>query len=130
MSAAVVKRISPMIAVADLKATVAFYREVLAFQPVLEAPNYAVVERDGQSVHFMPAADEATLKAVREHVEFYVEVRGIRELWARVEPFKDRYRIRDLFERDYGMTEFHIQDPNGALVFVGEPTASANSDPD
>ena len=35
---------------------------------------------------------------------------------------KDRYRIRDLFDREYGMTEFHISDPNVCLVFVGEPT--------
>jgi hypothetical protein len=40
-----------------------------------------------------------------------------------VKTFKDRYRIRDLFEREYGMTEFHVSDPNGCLVFVGEPTA-------
>jgi hypothetical protein len=30
--------------------------------------------------------------------------------------------MRDLFDRDYGMTEFHISDSNGCLVFVGEPT--------
>jgi len=39
-----------------------------------------------------------------------------------VKTFKDRYHMRDLFERDYGMTELHIEDPNGCLVFVGEPT--------
>jgi catechol 2,3-dioxygenase-like lactoylglutathione lyase family enzyme len=124
-----VKRISPMIPVADLKATVAFFRDVLGFEPVLQVETYAVVERDGQSVHFMPAADDETLKAVRQHMEFYVEVRGIRRLWAHVEQFKGRYQIRDLFERDYGMTEFHIKDPDGCLVFVGEPTALVDANP-
>jgi hypothetical protein len=36
---------------------------------------------------------------------------------------KSRYRIRDLFTRDYSMTEFHISDPNDCFVFAGEPTA-------
>jgi len=40
-----------------------------------------------------------------------------------VKSFKNRYRIKDLFDRDYGMTEFHISDPNECLVFVGEQTA-------
>ena len=123
------KRISPMLAVADLTATVAFYREVLGFEPVLETDGYAVVERDGQSLHFQRADSEEVLQAVRGHTEFYLEVRGIRALWASVQGFKGRWRIRDLFDRDYGMTEFHIEDPNGCLVFVGEPTASANSTP-
>jgi len=47
-------------------------------------------------------------------------------MWDHVKSFKIRYKIRDLFERDYGMTEFHIEDPNGYLIFVGEPTAEAS----
>jgi hypothetical protein len=43
-------------------------------------------------------------------------------LWEHVKNFKNRYRVRDLFVREYGMTEFHVEDPNGCLVFVGEPT--------
>jgi hypothetical protein len=39
-----------------------------------------------------------------------------------VKTFQERYKIRELFDREYGMTEFHIGDPNGCLVFVGEPT--------
>lgn len=63
------------------------------------------------------------MKCVRGHTEIYVEVSGINDLWKHVETFKGRYRIRDLFRREYGMTEFHVEDPNGCLVFVGEPTA-------
>ena len=41
-------------------------------------------------------------------------------------PPPSRYRVRDLFDRDYGMTEFHVEDPNGCLVFVGQPTRERN----
>jgi catechol 2,3-dioxygenase-like lactoylglutathione lyase family enzyme len=119
-----VRNISPMLAVADMEATLAFYREVLGFTTKIHAPGYSIVERDGRMIHFMKAADEEVLRCVRGHTEIYLEVSGIRPLWEHVKTFKDRYQIRDLFDRDYGMTEFHINDPNSCLIFVGEPTAS------
>jgi catechol 2,3-dioxygenase-like lactoylglutathione lyase family enzyme len=119
---ATAKRISPMLAVADMEETLAFYETVLGFTPKMKSPEYSIVERDGQSIHFQKAASEEVMRCVRGHAEIYLEVSGIRSLWEHVKTFKNRYRIRDLFEREYGMTEFHIADPNECLVFVGEPT--------
>ena len=123
--APVVKRISPMLATDNMEKTLAFYETVLGFTPTLKSPDYSIIERDGQTVHFQKAAGEEVMKAMREHTEIYLEVSGIRDLWKHVQTFKNLYRIRDLFERDYGMTEFHIADPNGCLIFVGEPTSKA-----
>jgi hypothetical protein len=89
----------------------------------MNSPEYSIVERDGQTIHFMKAASEEVMQCVRGHTEIYIEVASIRLLWEHVKTFKDRYKIRDLFDREYGMTEFHIDDPNGCLVFVGEPTS-------
>jgi catechol 2,3-dioxygenase-like lactoylglutathione lyase family enzyme len=116
------KKISPMLAAADLEETLAFYQDVLGFIPMMKSAEYAIVERDGQTIHFMKAASEEVLRCVRGHTEIYIGVSSINSLWEHVKTFKDRYKIRDLFDRDYGMTEFHIEDPNGCLVFVGEPT--------
>ncbi len=116
------KKISPMLAVADMEGTLAFYDDVLGFTAKMKTAEYAIVERDGQTIHFMKAASEEVMRCVRGHTEIYIEVSNIRALWQHVETFKDRHHIRDLFDRDYGMTEFHIEDPNGCLVFVGEPT--------
>lgn len=117
-----VKKISPMLAVSNMDETLAFYQEVLGFAAMMKSPEYSIVERDGQTIHFMKAASEHVMECVRGHTEMYLEVSGIRSLWEHVKTFKERYRIRDLFDREYGMTEFHIEDPNGCLVFVGEPT--------
>lgn len=117
------KRISPMLAVADMEETVAFYRDMLGFRSTLKSPEYSIVERDGQTIHFMKAASEEVMRCVRGHAEIYIEVSGIHSLWEHVKTFKERYRIRDLFDREYGMTEFHISDPNDCLVFVGEQTS-------
>ena len=119
----VAKRISPMLAVANMEETVLFYQSLLGFTPTMQSPEYAIVERDGQSIHFQKAASEEVMNCVRGHAEIYIEVSGIQGLWEHVKGFRDRYKVRDLFDREYGMTEFHIGDPNGCLVFVGEPSS-------
>jgi len=119
----VVKRISPMLVAADMEETILFYKNVLGFEPTLQSPEYTIVERDGQTIHFQKAASEEVMSCVRGHTEIYIEVSGIHPLWEHVKAFKNQYRIRDLFDREYGMTEFHIGDPNGCLVFVGEPSS-------
>jgi catechol 2,3-dioxygenase-like lactoylglutathione lyase family enzyme len=120
------KKISPMLAVADMEETLAFYRDVLGFTAMMKSPGYSIVEHDGQTIHFMKADSEEVMRCVRGHTEIYIEVSNINSLWEHVKTFKDRYKIRDLFDRDYGMTEFHIHDPNGCFVFVGEPTRGRN----
>ena len=119
----VAKRISPMLATSNMEETILFYQSVLGFTPTMKSPGYSILERDGQTIHFQKAASEEVMKSMREHTEIYIEVSGIHTLWAHVKTLKGQYRIRDLFDRDYGMTEFHIADPNGCLVFVGEPTS-------
>ncbi len=120
------RKISPMLAVANMEQTLAFYQDMLGFTATMKSSDYAIVERDRQTIHFMKAASQHVMDCVRDHTEIYIEVSSIQSLWEHVKTFKDRYKIRDLFERDYGMTEFHVEDPNGCLVFVGEPTAERN----
>lgn len=115
-----------MLATANMEETILFYQSVLGFTPTMKSPEYLIVERDGQTIHFQKAASEEVMKCVREHTEIYIEVSGIHALWEHVKTFKNHYRIRDLFDREYGMTEFHIGDPNGCLVFVGEPISKQN----
>jgi catechol 2,3-dioxygenase-like lactoylglutathione lyase family enzyme len=117
------KRISPMLATADMEETILFYQGVLGFSPTMKSPEYSIMERDGQTIHFQKAASDEVMRCVRGHTEIYIEVSGIHALWEHVKTFKSHYQTRDLFEREYGMTEFHVADPNGCLVFVGEPTA-------
>lgn len=123
------RKISPMLAVANMEEALTFYQDVLGFKPMMKSSEYSIVERDGQTIHFMKAASEHVMDCVRGHTEIYIEVSGIGPLWEHVKTFKDRHKIRDLFDRDYGMTEFHIEDPNGCLVFVGEPTSGRKQVP-
>ena len=120
------KKISPMLAVANMEETPAFYHNILGFTAMMKSAEYSIVERDGQTIHFMKAASAEVMRCVRGHTEIYIEVSSIRSIWEHVKQFKDRHKIRDLVDRDYGMTEFHIEDPTGCLVFVGELTQGRN----
>jgi len=120
-----IEQISPMLAVADMSEALGFYSEVLGFSVSMESPEYSIIGRNGCTIHFMKAADQSVLDAVKGHTEIYIRVSDINSLWAHVQTFQGKYKMRGLLDRDYGMTEFHISDPNGCLVFIGEPTFSS-----
>lgn len=117
-----IRHISPMLAVADMDMTLAFYAEVLDFDLVLSNPDYSIVEKDGATIHFTKAADDSVMQAVRGHASIYIEVNDIQTLWQRVQPYRDRYKMTEPSVRSYGMTEFHVNDPNDCLIFIGQET--------
>jgi len=45
------KKISPMLAVANMEETLSFYHDILGFRVATKSPGYAIVERDGQTIH-------------------------------------------------------------------------------
>jgi catechol 2,3-dioxygenase-like lactoylglutathione lyase family enzyme len=70
---AVAKRISPMLAVAHMEETIQFYEGVLGFKTVKTSPEYTIVERDGQTIHFQKAASEEVMNCVRGHTEIILK---------------------------------------------------------
>ena len=122
MSNARILSVAPMLNVADSIAEVTFFRDVLGFTDLLGEPGYAVMHRDGNEVHIAENHDEEVLSHVKGRMQIYVQTDDIDALWSQAQQFSDTYRTRALFERDYGMTEFHIHTPGGILVFVGEAT--------
>ena len=56
------RKISPMLAAADMEQTLAFYHDVLGFEVARKSPEYSIVERDGQTIHFMKAASEEVMR--------------------------------------------------------------------
>jgi catechol 2,3-dioxygenase-like lactoylglutathione lyase family enzyme len=114
------KALSPIIPVADMQRSINFYAEVLRFEAVIQSDDYSIVSRDTVSLHLTRAHNQSVLEATRGHISIYLEVQDIEALWLHVSCFRDRYKIRDLFDRDYGMREFHIGDPDDCLIFVGQ----------
>jgi catechol 2,3-dioxygenase-like lactoylglutathione lyase family enzyme len=76
----IAQRFSPMLATDNMEKTILFYQNVLGFAPTMKSPEYSIVERDGQTIHFEKAASEEVMKCVREHTEVYIEVSRIHAL--------------------------------------------------
>jgi hypothetical protein len=106
--------ISPMIPSYNLKETVAFFTDVFTFTPTLLVDNYAVLVKDGRSVHILPAGDIGEM-------EFYLEVDDIDGLWDDIKDKLTGMKVREPFDREYGMREIHIIIPHTkTLLFVGQ----------
>jgi catechol 2,3-dioxygenase-like lactoylglutathione lyase family enzyme len=114
------KSLSPIIPVADVGRSIGFYTEVLGFAVTSDSADYAILTRGGAALHLSRADNQSVLDATRGQISVYLEVEGIHSLWSHVAQFRERYKVRDLFDRSYGMREFHIIDPDDCLIFVGE----------
>ena len=122
MSNARIVSVAPMLNVADIIAEVTFFRDVLGFTDLMGEGGYSVMHRDGTEIHIAENHDEEVLSHVKGRMQIYVQTDDIDALWEHAQPFSETYRMRALFEREYGMTEFHMQTPGGILVFVAEGT--------
>lgn len=103
-----------------MQRSLSFYTGVFGFEVARHSEDYSILTRGGASLHLTRADDPSVLDASRGHTSIYLEVEAIESLWSHVSLFRDRYKVRDLFDREYGMREFHIIDPDGCLIFVGE----------
>ena len=122
MSNARIISVAPMLNVADIIAEVTFFRDVLGFTDLMGEGGYSVMHRDGTEIHIAENHDEEVLSHVKGRMQIYVQTDDIDALWSHAQAFSETYRTRTLFEREYGMTEFHMQTPGGILVFVAEGT--------
>jgi len=112
--------IVPVLWVADIPATLQFYKEVLGFACTAQADSWACLERDG--VEIMVSAPNAHYPFDKSHFtgSFYFKletVNQVDELWQQV---KDKATVvYPIEEFDYGMREFAVNDSNGFILQFG-----------
>ena len=118
-----IRRIAPQFFTTDLSATLAYYRDKLGFDCLgtwHDPPVYAIVERDGHSIHFR-LADPPTPnpdKYADELLDAYLSIEDADSLYA-------EYAARGVeFTRALGDTpwesrEFVIKDCDGRLLAFG-----------
>lgn len=107
--------ISPMIPSFNITETAAFFREILGFAPVMDTAGYAVYIKNNLTIHILPAGDDIG------QMEFYLEVDDIDALWRSIKDRTTGLRVKEPFDRDYGMREIHIEIPyTKTLLFIGQ----------
>jgi catechol 2,3-dioxygenase-like lactoylglutathione lyase family enzyme len=114
-----VNRALPLLASADLRATLAFY-ERLGFRSKGAPPeewDYLIVDADGIELHFVgPLVDERPAGSAFVYVD---DIDAVYARWRQAADGDDRFT--PLRQTNYGMRAFTMFDPDGNEIRVGWP---------
>ena len=107
--------LSPMIPSYDLTETANFFTDIFGFATARKEEHFIILYKDNHTIHILTAG-----KDIGE-MEFYLEVDNIDALWQNIKPEIEGMKVREPFDREYGMREFHIVVPHTkTLMFVGQ----------
>ena len=126
------KKITPALIVHDIKSTIAFYRDMLGFEPVLTVPSkdqidWALMNCGEVEIIFHAKVDRSSKKPdVGGTLTFHFEGEDVRELY---ESVKKKVRIeRHLYPTFYGTNEFSMRDINGCILVFAEKLEEKEED--
>ena len=101
--------------VEDVRKTAEYYRDLLGFEITFEwgdPVTYAVMKRgEGVSVHIVQKDDDG-FEPSSVHTALYVFVHDVDAVYDEYKS-KDVNITNDIGDREYGMRDFDVKDPNG-----------------
>lgn len=120
------KKVTPMIHVPDVRATVDWYRDIGftvldTYGDEGDGLSFAIVRFGTAEVMFSEGGKPSAER--RREVDLYVETEDVDEMYASL---KDRVEtVEGLHDTFYGMREFIIRDINRFWITFGQPTSFA-----
>jgi catechol 2,3-dioxygenase-like lactoylglutathione lyase family enzyme len=115
--------IAPQFLVEDLDRAIAYYCDKLGFELDFKYESfYASVTRDGIAIHLKDApkpAGEREYRKRNEHLDAYISVSGIRELFSELKA-RGAQVIKPLEERPWACLDFYVEDPDGYVLCFSE----------
>ena len=122
------QRLTPMLSVADLRRTIAFYCDDLGFQCTNKFgdpdPVWCYLRRDGVDLMFNqpPAEEMAGLSPRSKDFQIFYfypdDVAALHAAWK-----AGGLPVSDLRVAIYGMKEFELRDPDGYWLWFGQSTS-------
>lgn len=110
------RKACPILASADIVAATQWYRQNLGFDVLRSGPDYGIVHRDGVELHFWPCKD----RQIAEATSAYIRVENIDDLHCQMLRATNGGEISTPADRDWGMREFYVTDPDGNLLRFGQ----------
>lgn len=111
---------SPIFPVSDPSETARYYRDVLGFDIVFEwgdPPTYVVVNRDqAVGIHLIEKDDD--FKPSSAHTSLFIFVHDVDAVYEEYQK-SGAHITNPIGDRDYGMRDFDVTDPNGYILAFG-----------
>lgn len=118
--------IAPQFLVDDLDRAIAYYVDRLGFElDFVYQSFYASVTRDGFAIHLKHGSQLTAEKEHRrqnEHLDAYISVSGIRDLFRELETRGARI-IKPLEQRPWACLDLYVEDLDGHILCFSEPRA-------
>lgn len=116
-----------VMAVPDLDAGIAFFRDLLGFTAYIHGGGYAYLERDGVGVRLMDPSITGPVAPGNRRFGLYFDVVDIEAVWRELQPKLAALPAGDVHgpaDKSYGQRELCILGPDGNLVVFGQAIAS------
>ena len=109
-----VVRVSPIFVVGELARAMSYYRDVLGFEQLWAATNYAIMTRNDQQLHLQPRKDSKEGPS-----SCFILVKGIEAIYS--EYIKNKVQIEKRLEPlETGGKRFIVRDPDdNRIIFDG-----------
>ena len=127
VSAGGFQRVTPVMAVPDLQAGVAFFRDLLGFTVHINDGGYAYVHRETVGVRLMDPSITGAMPPGTRRFGVYIDVKDVDTLYASLKPKLDQLPQGDVHgpaDKLYGQRELCILAPDGDLLVFGQAIVS------
>lgn len=99
----------------NIDKTVSFFNDLLDFKVGRTDKTYAILFKDNLTVHILRAGVDIG------EMEFYMEVDDIEKVWDKMKSKLEGIKVKEPFDREYGMREIHVIVPETkTLMFIGQ----------
>jgi catechol 2,3-dioxygenase-like lactoylglutathione lyase family enzyme len=125
-------QITPFMHVPDLAPALAFFTDILGFEVLFRASDYAYIEREGAGIRILAGQGEDGAPPGNRRFAYYVDVRDVDALYAELKPRLDTLPPRDVHgpaDKHYGQRELLVLAPDGNLIAFGQAIAGFSSAP-
>jgi uncharacterized glyoxalase superfamily protein PhnB len=119
-------RSNPLYPVSDVAAAITWFEDVCGFKATFvhdgaHGPNYAVLYRDGVSIHLVRAAEAQHGVKPPVQAQFWVGDE-LDDMFARAERQGARI-LEEIQEHPWGHRDFLLADPDGNIVWITQALA-------
>ncbi len=99
----------------NIEKTVSFFIDLLDFKIGRDDKTYFILYKDNLTVHIQRAGSDIG------EMSFYLNVDDIEKVWSSMKDKLGDVKVKEPFDREYGMREIHIIIPETkTLMFIGQ----------